>query len=177
MTLRDYNGTGAWSASAIRERYADLCARMGVVNPIDLTPTEVSRGEHRWIYPVMDKVIEGIERGDSACIALGVEFLEEDRKFPFGANLKYRTARALRRTSLPPSLETRLKRRIIAMLAAGNVPREYREYARLLRRIGFDDWWPRIEEKAPRGNRYAMRYYRYFRNIHERSPSVVPREG
>lgn len=177
MTLRDYNGTGAWSAIAIRERYAELCAHMGVVSPVDLTPLEASRGEHRWIYPVMDKVIEGIEAGDVACAALGVEFLEEDRKFPFGANLKYRTARALRRASLPPSLETRLKRRIVAMLAAGNVPREYREYARLLRRIGFDDWWARIEEKAPRNNRYAMRYYRYFRGIHERSPSVVPREG
>jgi len=177
MTLRDYNGTGAWSATAIRERCMDLCAVLGVEDPADLTPIEASRGEHRWIYPAMDKVIEGIERGDSACLALGVEFLEEDRKFPFGSNLKYRTARALRRASIPPSLATRLKRRIVAMLAAGNVPREYRQYARLLRRIGFEDWWQRIDQQAPRGNRYAMRYYRYFRSIHERSPSVVPREG
>ena len=177
MILRDYNGTGKWSASAIQERYAELCARLGVEHPIDLTPVETIQGNTRWVYPVMDKVIEGIEQGDGACMALGVEFLEEDRKFPFGSNLKYRAARSLRRTQLPLSLATRLKRRIVSMLAAGNVPREYREYARLLRRIGFDDWWQRIEQQTPRSNRHAMRYYRYFRSIHERSPSVVPREG
>lgn len=177
MILRDYNGTGKWSASAILERYTELCAVLGVEHPIDLTPVETTQGNTRWVYPVMDEVIEGIERGDSACIALGVEFLEEDRKFPFGSNLKYRAARSLRRIQLPLSLATRLKRRIVSMLAAGNVPREYREYARLLRRIGFDDWWQRIEQQTPRGNRHAMRYYRYFRSIHERSPSVAPREG
>ncbi len=177
MLIRDYNGTGKWSASAIRERYAELSARLGVERPLDLAPAEVSRGDNRWIYPVMDKVIAGIALSDAACIALGVEFLEEDQKFPFGANLKRRTACALRRAQLPSSLAIRLKRRIVAMLAAGNVPREYREYARLLRRIGFDDWWQQIEQQVPRNNPYAMRYYRYFRNIHDRSPSVVPRKG
>jgi hypothetical protein len=177
VTLRDYNGTGKWSASAVLERYRELSARLGVETPLDLTPAEARHGEDRWIFPVMDKVIAGIELGDPACIALGVEFLEEDRKFPFGSNLKYRTARALRRAHIPPSSETRLRRRIVSMLALGNVPREYREYARLLRRIGFDEWWPRIEEKTPRNNPYAMRYYRYFRGVHDRSPSMVPREG
>ncbi len=177
MILRDYNGTGKWSAEAIQERYAELCAQLGVERPVDLTPIEVVRSDTRWIYPVMDKVIEGIVQGDAACIAIGVEFLEEDRKFPFGSSLKYRAARSLRRTRLTPALSTRLKRRIVSMLAAGNVPREYREYARLLRRIGFDDWWQCIDQQAPRSNRYAMRYYLYFQSIHERSPSVIRREG
>lgn len=125
----------------------------------------------------MDKVIAGIERGDPACMLIGIEFLEEDRKFPFGANLKARTARALRRSKLSPALALRLKRRIVAMLGTGNVPREFREYARLLRRIGFEDFWPRIEQEASRGNRYVMRYYNYLRLIHERSPAVVRLEG
>ena len=48
------------------------------------------------------------------------------------------------------------------MLIAGNTPREYREYAKLLRRIGFRELWPRLDAGVPRGNRHAMRYYRYF---------------
>ena len=177
MILRDYNGTGTWSAGAIQERYLELCSKLGVESRCSLAPLEMVQGGCRWIYPVMHKVIDGIEAGDSACIAIGVEFIEEDQKFPFGANLKYRTARALRRATLPNVAVLRLKRRVVAMLVAGNVPREYREYARLLRRIGFDDWWQRIEEETPRSHPYAMRYYRYFRSIHERSPDVVPRGG
>jgi hypothetical protein len=49
----------------------------------------------------MDAVVEGIRAGDPACSTIGVEFIEEDGKFPFGANLKSRTARALRQASLP----------------------------------------------------------------------------
>ena len=48
----------------------------------------------------MDLVIVGIEAGDKACIALGVDFVEEDRLFPFGMVLKANTARALRRAEL-----------------------------------------------------------------------------
>ena len=177
MLVRDFNGSGKWTSEAIRDRYRDYAAKMGVERPVDLTPIETTQGTTRWIYPVMEKVIAGIERGDTACMRLGVEFLEEDRKFPFGSNLKYRTARALRRAELPNSLMTSLKRRIVAMLLAGNVPREYREYARLLRRLGFDEWWTRIEDNVSRKNPHVMRYYRYLRAIHERSPTVVRREG
>ena len=176
MTVRDYNGTGKWSADAIRARYAEYAARAGIEPQLDLAPAVVAQGDRTWIYPVMDKVIVGIEHGDTACMLIGVEFLEEDRKFPFGANLKSRAARALRRSTLSPTLALRLKRRIVAMLAAGNVPREFREYARLLRRIGFEDFWPRIEQQSYGANRHVMRYYNYLRQIHERSPAVIRRE-
>jgi len=66
----------------------------------------------------------------------------------------------------------RLQRRIVAMLLAGNVPREYREYARLLRKVGVEKVWPRIEAGASRQDRYVMRYFRYFELIHQRSPAV-----
>jgi hypothetical protein len=173
MEVTDYNGMGRWSAEAMRARYDEQAARLGVQKPLDLRPKEVARGNRRWVYPLMDAVISGIEAGDQACCVLGVEFLEEDAKFSFGANLKYRCARALRRAELSEALSTRLRRRIVAMLLAGNVPREYREYARLLRTVGFENLWPRIEAGVPRQNKYVMRYFGYFELIHQGSPAVI----
>ncbi len=173
MKVHDYNGTGKWAREAIVSRYLEHAARLGVDRPLHLKPVELVRGEELWIYPVMDQIIKGIDSGDVACMAIGVEFLEEDRKFPFGANLKARTARALRQADVSPSLAERLRRRIVAMLLDGNVPREYREYARLLRKIGFDKWWPRLSEEIPKENLHAMRYFNYFRLVHERSSAVV----
>lgn len=128
-----------------------------------------------WIYPIMRPVIEGIQAGDLACATLGVEFIEQDSRFPFGRSLKSRAARALKRVELPQSLKVRIQRRVAAMLAAGDTPREFREYARLLRRIGFADIWPRMAASPPAGNQYAMRYFAYFRAIQESSTAVVRR--
>ena len=83
---------------------------------------------------------------------------------PFGRILKSNTARALRRTDLNYDLQTRLKNRIIAMLIEGKVRREYKEYAKLLRRIGVDKHdWQIIERYFPKDNIYTMKYYRYFK--------------
>ncbi len=175
MILRDFNGPGKWTALAVQARYAQYAARCYVEYPLQLQPKEYTRGETRWVYPIMDDVIDGIKTGDAACLIIGVEFIEEDQKFPFGANLKARTARALRQqVSLPKSLKIRIRKRVIAMLHAGNTPREYREYVKLLRKIGFSELWPNIEASAPRNNKYAMRYFNLLRAIHECSSSVSP---
>jgi hypothetical protein len=174
MKVHDYNGTGKWARDAIVSRYLEHAAKLGLEQPLLLKPAELVRGDEHWIYPVMDQIITGIHSGDPACAVIGVEFLEEDRKFPFGANLKARTARALRQAEVSSSLAERLRRRIVLMLVEGNVPREYREYARLLRKIGFEKWWPRLNEQIPKENPHAMRYFNYFRLVHERSAAVTP---
>ena len=96
MKFIDYNGTGRWSLQAIQERYREYACGLQVSPLLDLTPRAHEQKRRRWIYPVMDNVIEGIERGDKACIEIGVEFIEEDERFPFGRILKSNTARALR---------------------------------------------------------------------------------
>jgi len=137
MDIIDYNGDRRWSRAEILARYSRYVAEIGIA-PRDLAPMEHSeRGRHR-VYPVMEKVIAGIEAGDPACVRLGIEFIEEDAKFPFGKILKSNTARALRRASLSDEQKHRIRRRVFAMLRAGHVPHEYREYAKLLRKIGFD---------------------------------------
>ena len=137
MDVIDYNGQGRWSREAILDRYSRYAAEMGVV-PRDLSPMEHTEQGRHWVYPVMHKVIEGIESGDPACVRLGIEFIEEDEKFPFGKILKSNTARALRRAPLSDEQRERIRRRVLGMLRAGHVPHEFREYARLVKTIGFE---------------------------------------
>jgi hypothetical protein len=133
----DYNGEGRWSREEILRRYASLATKLGIT-PRDLSPKEHENHGQNWVYPVMDKVIKGIEAGDAACVVIGIEFIEEDAKFPFGRIVKSNTARALRRASLTDDQKFRIRRRVFSMLREGNVPHEYKEYAKLVGRIGFD---------------------------------------
>jgi hypothetical protein len=158
----DYNGTGRWTLDAIRERYAEHALRFDVREPTVLTPREHSEGGTRWIYPVMEQVIAGISGGDPACVELGVEFIEGDQRFPFGKRLKSNTARALRRASLEAGQVERVRNRVIGMLVAGQVPHEFREFARLLRKIGVGERWESVRQRLDRSNPYVMRFYDYL---------------
>lgn len=135
MEVIDYNGEGRWSRVAIVARYTDYAERLGIAIR-DLSPMESAGRGRRRVYPVMYNVIDGIESGDAACVRIGIEFIEEDAKFPFGKILKSNTARALRRASLTHGQRERIRRRVLDMLRAGHVPHEFREYAKLLKKVG-----------------------------------------
>jgi hypothetical protein len=165
----DYNGEGKWSRHAILQRYTQHAIKAGV-RPRDLSPRELvdPRRGTKWVYPVMDEIIKGIEAGDVACATLGVEFIEEDVKFPFGKILKAGTARALRRADLTPDQGRRVRRRVLGMLAAGHIPHEYREYAKLLRKVGFDaEDLAAVADRLNRGDPYVVRFYTYFERVLE----------
>lgn len=165
MEIIDYNGSGRWSSQAIQERYLAY-ARSFKVSPLfDLTPQIMENKRlfnRRWIYLVMREVIKGIELGDKACAQIGVEFIEEDEFFPFGMILKVNTARALRRADLTSDQIERIRKRVVEMLIEGNTPREYRQYAKLLRKVGLGDWWPVIESQAPCLPPYVLHHFRYI---------------
>jgi hypothetical protein len=162
IEIRDYNGTGMWSREGILDRYADYARLFHVTVPATLKPLDSTANGVRWIYPIMDPVIDAIEAKDAAAIEIGVEFIEQDQTFPFGKILKSNTARALRRADLNDDHKERIRRRVLQMLLDGMVPREYREYAKLLRKVGIGDNWDEIEKKLDRSNPYVMHYYRYF---------------
>ncbi|CAN5348032.1 hypothetical protein BH10PLA2_BH10PLA2_11380 [soil metagenome] len=164
MLVQDYNGPGRWSCEAIQTRYRELALRLRVPVPIDLQPLETTRGDRHWVYPVMDCVIEGIKQGDAACVELGVELFEEDRPMPFGRILKGNAARALRRAELTKAQKERVRKRVMEMLIAGHVPREFRQYARLARKVGLGDWWARTQARVNLDNPYVRRYYLYFQH-------------
>jgi hypothetical protein len=158
MDVIDYNGEGCWSRAEVLTRYARYAAEMGIVAR-DLSPIEHSERGRHWVYPVMEKVIEGIKAGDPACVRLGIEFIEEDAKFPFGKTLKSNAARALRRASLSDEQKQRIRRRVFGLLRAGHIPHEYREYAKLLRKVGFDaSEVPEVDASNP----YVARFRSYF---------------
>ena len=163
MTVNDLNGMGQWSRVRVGERYAAYCLTLGVVGQRDLHPREHSEGDKKWIYPILDEVIAGIVAADPACVALGIDLIEEDQLLPFGSTLKTNTARALRRTVLTEPQKARLRKRIVSMLVAGIIPHEFREYSKLLRTIGVASYWPELHTCVPRDNRFAMRFYEALR--------------
>jgi len=162
MIVIDYNGTGFWSVDEMLKRYEKYAQRFGITLMQDLRPREHSEGDKRWVYPVMDRVIEGIENGDAACAELGVEFIEEDASFAFGRILKSNTARALRRASLTDEQKERIRKRVVVMLCVGYLPREYRQYAKLARKIGLGSWLSRVQRQADMSNPWVLHYYNYF---------------
>ncbi len=159
----DYNGTGAWSLAGIQARYLRYARDLGVEPSNELVPRISAEGAKTWIYPIMDQVIALIDHGDAAAIEIGVEMIEEDDFFYFGSLIKSNTARALRRTLLSESQQLRLRQRIVGMMLAGNVPHEFREYKRLLRKVGVAELWPKLDAEVDRENRYVMRYYDYLK--------------
>ncbi len=161
MEIRDYNGEGRWSKDALLARYQDHVKRFHVKNPLTLVPEEHSKGSVLWVYPIMLQIIQGMKLADQACLEIGVEFVEEDQKMPFGRILKSNSARELRRAKLNPGQVIRLRKRIMDMLISGNTPREYKEYAKLLRKIGMGEEKERLNQ-CDRGNPHVARWHDYF---------------
>jgi len=162
MIVINYNGTGFWSVEQVLSRYASYVKKYRIQAPRGLAPLVSGEGEKRWVYPVMDRVIEGIEAGDLACAEIGIEFIEEDQSFDFGQILKSNTARALRRIELTEEQKERIRKRVVAMLIAGYLPREYRQYAKLARKIGLREWFDEMKSNMPTDNPWVIRYYQYF---------------
>jgi hypothetical protein len=164
MEIRDYNGCDRWSRQSIINRYHEYCRKLAIP-PQNIRPNELTNGNVTWVYPVMREIIAGIEAGDMACVEMGVDFVEEDARFPFGKSLKSNTARALRRASLSDVHVHRLRKRIVRMLIDGNTPHEYKEYAKLLRKIGIGSDWERLENSVNLDNKFVKRWFEYYRKV------------
>lgn len=162
VIIIDYNGVGFWAPNAVRSRYESHARHFGVTSLHDISPRIHDEGGKRWIYPIMEQVIEGIELEDPACVEIGIEFIEDSSSFPFGMILKSNTARALRRSHLNSEQEERIRKRVVEMICTGYLPREFRQYAKLARKIGMKDWLSQIEREADLDNPWIKQYYIYF---------------
>jgi hypothetical protein len=163
MKVIDFNGEGFWSVDEVLKRYTEYARVFGITQPRELAPLTHSIGDTRWIYPVMDSVIEGIEAGDLGCAELGIEFIQTNDSFAFGKIIKSNVARALRRATLTEAQKERIRRRVIEMLEAGYLPREYVQYAKLGRKLGLREFLPRIKQAAElSSNAWVQRYCAYF---------------
>jgi len=162
VEIIDFNGSGEWSAQAVHQRYLKYSERYGLRRARELKCREHTEGAVRWVYPIIEAVVDGIKAADPACLDLGVEFIENGHKQPFGRILHSKVARALRQAPLNPEHVARLRARILSMLIERQVPHEYHEYAKLLRRIGLGEAWASTRQRVDEGNPYVMRYVNYF---------------
>lgn len=155
-----------WTEEAVERRYTRHAKARGMEHRRDLSPVEPEKEGTHWVFTPMNRVIEGIEAGDPACREIGVEYLEEeDDSLPFASILRSNAARALRRGDLPDPLKARLKRRIAALLAAGEVRPEFKQYAKLLNAIGISRAeLASLEPHLDQSNEFVMRYFHYLRN-------------
>jgi hypothetical protein len=161
----DHNADGFWSVDAVVERYRRYCAQLDR-RPDDVAPRASRQGDRVLIFSVMESVIAGIKRGDPACVTIGIEFLEEDRSFFLGMELKSRTARAIRQSAtLDEVQQARLRRRFADMLVRGYLPREYKEYAKLFRKIGLGLHREAIEQ-ADQSNSFILHWRAYLLHGH-----------
>lgn len=161
--IKDYNGAGEWSVQAVQARYRSYCEQLGIED-VPLLEPRLHKAEGKvWISPIMAEVIQGIDRGDKACIALGVDFVLELHHFAFGRKLKSSAARSLRRSPLTQEQQERLRDHVVTMLVSGIIPHEMREYNKLLRTIGVGEHWQRLDRDIPKDNPFAMRFYRILR--------------
>jgi hypothetical protein len=106
------------------------------VTPRKVTSIPDYISERGWITHLVEALIDGMKQGELAAAEIGIELIEEDGGFAFGRILKSNTARALLRCDLTEAQRERIRTRVIAMLCRGFMPGEFRDYARLLRRIG-----------------------------------------
>lgn len=162
MGVTDYNGEGRWSAEAIAQRYLSYCKQLGL-KAQKLEPRVHTEGKRTWVYPLMERVIEGIKKGDIACMRIGVEFIEEDGKFTFGKILKSNAAKALRQRHemIPETDKQRIVQRVTALLSRGLVPHEFREYAKLARKIGLGPLKHSLES-VDKSDPYVAKFCKYL---------------
>ncbi len=135
MVHTDYNGEGEWSALRLRERYVEHCLALGVEASERVQPVVHCEGQRHWTYPILFAVIDEADKGDIAAVALSVEFFAAGGSFPFGSNLRYRAARALRRAPLTEAqiASLRDKLQFLWEWQEGSISRDYRK---LWRKIG-----------------------------------------
>lgn len=163
MSVQNYNGDGEWSVESVVRRYETYCRQFQVPEQRILSSKTHTEGEYRWIYPIMDAVIQGIREDDPACTELGIDFISESKGFPFGMTLKSQTARALRKATLTAGQVDRIRTRVATMLLEGYLPQEYRFYSRLLRRTGLGEYKAALLSISPRSHR--MRKYVHYIHV------------
>ncbi len=100
---------------------------------------------------------------DLGCAELGIEFIQTNDSFDFG-----RPSNQTSRVPCDARLLSNSKRkefggRVIEMLDTGYLPREFRQYAKLARKLGLREFLPRIKQVAAvSSDVWVQRYCAYF---------------
>ena len=130
--------------------------------------------QRRWTAGILRPLTDRMKRGDLAAAEIGIEMMEEDRGLAFGPIIKSNIPRALAKCSLTEPQKEQIRRRTVDMMLRNFLPKEFRQYAWLTRRIGLGRWQGQLEAKADRTDRWVNWYLRYLLEEHPpRPPSPV----
>lgn len=163
------DGSDKWRFDEVEARYRDLC-RQHRIEHVELAVQGfyLDRG---WTAGILRTLTERIKQGDLAAADIGIEMMEEDRGLAFGSIIKSNLPRALSKCALSEAQQDRIRRRVADMLLRKFMPKEFRQYAWLLRRLGLGRWRETLENKADRDDPWVDWYLRY---LLEKNPPRPP---
>jgi hypothetical protein len=165
MRASDLDGKAGWTVEELRRRYDRYCHLFNV-DPRPLPSGDDWPSRRGLVVSFMDAFIQGMKEGDIACAEIGIELIEQDAGFAFGRIMKANAARALARCALTEDQKERIRARVVEMLIRGFMPHEFRDYARLLRRIGLAGHRERLERTFDPADPWAAWYVRYLTSEH-----------
>jgi hypothetical protein len=121
-----------------------------------------------WTPSTFQRLIERARHDDRAAVETLIALIEDDESRPWGMLLKSEAARILRQSAhLDAGQIHRLRTRFTDMLLRGYLPREYKQYAKLFRKIGLGDFRHTIETRADQSNSFVRRWCWYLLVDHE----------
>ncbi|MGE0487576.1 MAG: hypothetical protein AB7S38_00025 [Vulcanimicrobiota bacterium] len=155
-----------WTFEAVAQRYHDYCRRYRV----KWSPVEVQAyyRERRWLTGILRPLILRAKQGDLAAAEVCIELMEEDRGLAFGCILKSNIPRAISKCALTPYQQDRIRQRVLDMLTRGYLPKEFRQYAWLVRKLGLltsPEWQARLDQ-VDDSNPWAAWYIQYLTKPH-----------
>ena len=129
---------------------------------------QIAASSPAWTPSTFLRLIERARNGDRAAISTLIALIEDDESRPWGMLLKSEAARTLRQSAqLDAGQIHRLRARFTDMLLRGYLPREYKQYAKLFRKIGLGDFRHTIATRADQSNSFVRRWCWYLLVDHE----------
>lgn len=129
--VHDFNNSETFTLERILAEYQRLCKQHRVKpDPAFLPQRHEERGE-TWIYPIWEKVIDGIRESNPACIDLGIWCLETPEPIMFGRSIRSSIVRELGRAKLKTIQADRLRKLIPRLLMSRHPHVHYKRLTRL----------------------------------------------
>lgn len=154
----NYNPQGKWSVEAVKQRYSELRILLGGAGGFELNPrTYTNKGGFTWIYNIMDAVTDGVQLGDNACIQLSIDYIKDNVMGSTTGYIRERMARALRHVELSENQKKQLARVFLQQLEHQNLHKEFKEYSRLFKKIGVEQYRNEIEKYTSSKKQYIQR--------------------
>jgi hypothetical protein len=146
----DYNTTGKWSVTQVRERYVAIRHELGLEpSDTELVPRIYkNNGGLAWVYSVLEPVTERVVLGDPAAIELAIDYIVDNLYYPTSGYIRARMARRLKHVALADPQCERLRSHFMSLLRTGESSFEFREYAKLFVSIGPGPYLSDLREMA-----------------------------